>query len=762
MKNSVFSTICSVHAGALLAVSLPVSVNAQDENRTLEEITVVAQHREESLLETPIAVTALNSSLLDQLRAHDVNAMSDVVPNMHVTPTIGGSVNAAINIRGVVNADNNLSRDNAVGLYLNGVPIAKSSGAIFDAVDLERIEVLRGPQGTLYGKNTIGGAVNLITKKPTGELGGKISVGLGNQSLLEARGSLDLASIGDTGEGIGKLSTRISGFYRERDGFFDNDGPSSKDFDNKDQWGARVDLALDVTENLRLEYGYDTYAADQNPTMLAITNSDGFASVIPSLYPLVQAATSASRPDSIANDSANTSEVEIEGHSLTISYEMPGTVIGDITLKSITGYRDLYTLSLSDFDGTSLDMFRFVIENDFEQKTQEFQLLGSTERLKYVLGLFYYEDEWSTHNPRWIFQFGGDTFDTSDRGAKDTSKAAYAQFTWTPNVLDDRLDLTLGARWTEEEKKVTALWRDASIYAIDATDPNSGVFIRDNSGNPVLDVDGNLKPNQASDTWNEFTPMAVATYRFTDSINGYAKVSTGFKSGGFFGVATSNASFERGFEPETLTSSELGLKSRLLEDTLQLNMAYFYNDYEDFQATITIPEIISRVVENAGEATMQGVEVELVARPTENLDLMLNYAWLDTEYDEFADGSGNDISNDRVFSFSPENSVFASVRYTIPTTSMGEFSISLDYAWKDDHYIEILDDPTTKVDAYGLLSARAELADIPVGNGSLRVAAWGKNLGDEEYWNNAINLGVMTVNQWADPRSYGIEVGYEF
>ncbi|MBN7797083.1 TonB-dependent receptor [Parahaliea mediterranea] len=757
--HNIARTLSLLSVGALLPAYVAPALAQQ---AALEEVIVTAQRREENLQETPIAITALNTETLGELRARDIEGISDYTPGLMVAPTVGGSVNATISIRGALNSTNNLSRDNAVGLYLDGVPIAKTSGAIFDAVDLQRMEVLRGPQGTLYGKNTIGGAINLVTRKPSGELEGYLQVGAGNENLVEARGALDLPAVGQVGSGLGEFSARVSGFFRERDGFYDNTDPSEPDFDNRDQWGGRVDLRLEPSDRLLLEYGYDRFDAQQRPTMLALTQSDTFAYVIPPLYPLVAAATSEDRPDAIANDSAQTSEVDIEGHSLTVTYDMPGTALGDLTLKSITAYRDLHTLSLSDFDGTSLDMFRFRIENDFEQFTQEVQLLGSTDRLEYVLGLFYYEDEWSTDNPRWIFQLGGDNFDVSNRGAKDESVAAFGQLTWTPDAFEQRLDLTVGARWTRETKDVHSVWVDRSVYDVNAADPNGGVYVRDSQGNPVFSAGGDLIPVEVDDSWSEITPMVVAAWRFSEDINGYAKVATGFKSGGFNGVASTNLAFETPFDPETMTTYELGLKSRLFDQRVQFNVSAFYNDYTDFQAGRLGEDAITIVIVNAGDATMQGVEMELTARPTQNLDLVLNYAFLDTAYDNFTGDDGSDVSDDRYFSYSPRNTVFASAKYTFDPLPFGELSARVDYAWKDDFYVNIVDDPSTNVDAYGLLGARVQLDQIPVGDGRLRVAAWGRNLTDEEYWNSAINLSVFTVNQWADPRSYGIEVNYDF
>ncbi|CAN0594625.1 unnamed protein product, partial [Laminaria digitata] len=185
---------------------------------------------------------------------------------------------------------------------------------------------------------------------------------------------------------------------------------------------------------------------------------------------------------------------------------------------------DLHTLSLSDFDGTAVDLFRFRIENDFDQWTQELQLLGSTERTQYVLGLFYYEDNWDTDNPRWLFQFGGDKHDVSMRGAKDVSVAAFGQLTWTPNLFEDRMEITVGGRWTEEKKDVYNLAKDVSIYDVNPADANAGVYARNTTGNPVFDTAGNLIPIETDDTKSEFTPMATVAWRFSDTVKGYAKI----------------------------------------------------------------------------------------------------------------------------------------------------------------------------------------------------------------------------------------------
>lgn len=757
----------SLSLSAVIASMCSTSVLAQPRQAaSLEEVVVTAQKREESLQEIPIAITAFNAETLEDMGISDIGGLTGFVPGLVVQPTVGGSVNAAISIRGSGLTTNNLSRDTSVGLYLDGVPIAKTSGAIFDGVDIARMEVLRGPQGTLYGKNTISGAINIITAKPTGELGGYATVGVGNEDLRTLRSSLDLPAVGEVGRGLGKLSTKLSYIRRLRDGFFENDFPGLKDYDNKNQWGTRFASVLDVSDQFSVEYAYDQFEVDQRPTML--TQHDG----------------SGKRPDSAAADSARRSDVGIKGHSLTLNYDFgESPVPGDLAFKSITAYRELETRSFSDFDGTAADLFRFIIDNDFEQTSQEFQLVGSTDSLEYVLGLFYYEEEWSTFNPRWIFQFGGDNYNYDTRGAEAKSYAAYSQVTWSPDAFDRRLELTGGLRWTRDEKDAVRLQQSLTNFLTQGPQsPNACVCLRDETGMP-LTVSGapagtaipggpigptDLVPITHSDSWTEVTPMIVATYHFSDDITGYAKYSSGYKAGGINGVAETNETFLRGFDQEVMDSYELGVKSRLLDNRLQVNAAAFLNDYEDIQVNTFVPSVIGISVNNAGAATISGLELEVMARPVPNLDLVLNYGYLHTEYDEYLDldrttGQLVDFSDQRKFAYSPRHTVNASLVYSFDPMPVGSLRARIDYAWLDDQYIGVNDDPTSNIDAYGLWNARLTLADIPTGGrGELAVSLWGKNLADEEYLTSSVNLQVFTANQWGDPRSYGLELTYRF
>ncbi|NRB37382.1 MAG: TonB-dependent receptor [Pseudomonadales bacterium] len=730
----------------------------------LEEIVITAQRVEQSLLATPVAVTVFDQQTLQDLRITDVSDIAAHVPNLFISPTLGGSVNAAINIRGAATTVNNLSRDTSVGMYLNGVPIAKTSAAIFDMVDLQRIEVLRGPQGTLYGKNTIGGAINLITQKPRGELAARVQLGAGNYGLKEMRVSVDLPAValGNT-----TFNSKIAIFDRSRDGTVENSDASSIDYDNKDQQGGRIDLNFMLSDAFSIDYAYDDFSADQRPT--AIQPVDLIEGALPDSLAFVEeaikATTSEDRLSVLANDSALLSSADVSGHFLQMAYQIDDKdELGGIEIKSITGQRELSTRSTSDFDGTALDVFRFINNNDFEQLSQEFQLIGESESLSYVAGIFYYQDKWNTFNPRWIFQFGADDFDTDNREGEDESLAAFGQVTWRPTSLEHKLGLTLGLRWTKETKEVTRLRQAAMQYSIDASDNKACVCLRDDADMPIT-IDGSspinapanlLQPLTAEDSWSETTPVIIAAYEYSENQHLYAKISTGFKSGGFNGAAVTNASFLQAFEPETLTAYELGFKNRFSDQRVQTQVATFYNDYKNFQANVLV-DPVGLAVENAGEAVMAGFEFELNALLGQYWQLVLAYAYLHTEYKTYID-DGVDVKDERAFVYSPKHSYNVGFIYQPDAAA----SFRVDYSWQDDQWMDAKQQ--VPIAAYGLLSARIDFRfnDGISADGQFNLALWAKNIADEEYHVNGINFGFARYATFGEPRTYGLELMYHY
>jgi len=746
---------------------------------TVDEVVVTAQRREERLIDVPVSVSAIGSEALDKARVADVSGIANYIPNIQINATVGNAFGPLITIRGLApSSDTSLGRDQPVGIYIDGVPLSKSTGAAFDTVDLERVEVLRGPQGTLYGKNTIGGAVNLVTKAPTGEFGGRLQVGAGNEGLLEQRLVLNLPRFGEVGEGLGAFDVKVAYSGRKRDGFFDNTYAAARhdDFGSIDQDAYRLDVRWRPSEALTLAYGFDNTSSFSSPTMLAISAVS--AAPTASYYSQIAPALHTSRPKGIANDSAVRSDFFVTGHSLVTTYE-PGRLplLGEVTVKAITAYRKMKSRSTTDFDGTSYDLIRFSLNNDYKQYSQELQVIGDNGPVRYTFGAFVLNDEYKVNNPRWSFQYSGNRYSTYDRTANNTSLAIYGQMTWTPESLDDRLSVTLGGRLSKDLKRTTALSQDYNTYAANPSNLGSGVFQRTAAGAPVTRSGGpalgalpgptnigpaDLIPVTARGDWSQFTPEVNVSWKLRDDWNVYGRYATGFKSGGNNDVATSNAAFLTAYEPERLKSFEIGTKGVWFDHRLSLSAAAYYSKYQDFQAGVFVPALVTTSIINAGEAHIQGIEIEGFVRPIDNLRIDFGYGATKAKYDDFVLPNGTDVTKTYEFPLTPKHNYTVGVNYDFGTVGVGDLSAGLNYAWRSRQEGNINGDPLAERPAYGVLDGRVALSNISVAGRKLELVLWGKNLADKEYVASSINLGILTVRQWGDPRSFGLQANLSF
>lgn len=765
---------CPLYLATLL-ISLPAADRADP---TLPEITVTAQKREQTLQRTPLAMTALTPETLDALAVTSIGDLSTYAPNTTVTPTVGGSVNAAINIRGAGSAVNNLSRDAAVGVYLDGVPIAKAAGAIFDVADLQRIEVLRGPQGTLYGKNTIGGAINLISAAPSGSFGGDLQLTGGNEHLRGLRAHLDTAAIGDADVGPGRLASRWSYARTLRDGYIDNLHPSTPDFDNRDQWAARMALDWTLGQRFRARYAQDRFDLDQRPTALQVIELGNYAS-FPLFGPVVSAAYSPRRRDAIANEASRQSAVAIRGDTLTLDYTLGSLgALGDVRLQYIGGRRALQTDSQTDFDGTAADFSRFGLYNDYVQHSHELQWLAQGERVNYVAGLFRHDDRWDTDNPRWNAQIlrGSDGVnEINQRAAEDRSGALYGQLDWRAG---ERWTLSAGIRRTIEDKNVNRLRVTDGLRrgTLSATNPASGVFLRGANGQALFDAQGQYQALSARRRFAESTPMLAASLELAPRWLGYLRLASGFKSGGYNDVASTNSEFLQGFDSERMRTLELGLKGSLAQERVQLRAAVFDNDYRDYQADVYIPEALGIGVQNAARASARGLELELDALLGDAFEYTLSYGYLDFEFDRYLTQDINDLNQNgnrseiidvkdrRVVPYNPRHTLSTGLQYT---RDLGAATLQarIDYQYRGRHVFSA--DPATALQSgpYGLWNARIRLADIALGERTqLSVDLWGRNLLNREYLVSGLVFAAgltrgMAVGTWGDPRSVGVDVG---
>lgn len=730
------------------------------------EIVVTAQRREERLVDVPISVSAVSSAAIDRAQVRTVTDIATIVPNIQINETIGNSFGPLITIRGLSpSADTSLARDQPVGLYIDGVPIGKSTGAAFDTVDLERVEVLRGPQGTLYGKNTIGGAVNLVTRKPSGEFGGQYLAGAGSWGQFNQRISVDLPEVAGFSAKVGVITKLDGGYYRN--------SVRKKNFGEEELWAARADLLWRPSSSFSALYSYDISDSKGTPNQLAataVTGSGATAFVNALLAPYVVTG----RTREIGAQSALHSNYRTNGHALTLEWQ-PG--LGDLTLKSITARRTAMTRSATDFDGSPLDLLRIILDNNYNQFTQELQAIGTAGDFKYTLGFFYLNDDYDVYNPRWNFQFGGNAFDISERGGGSKSYAGYGQLAWTPQALDEKLTASVGLRYTRESKHAYELLLSNSAFRANPAAPGSGVFERDANGNPVTRSGGpaagarpgaggigytDLSPLENSGVWKRFNPEFNILYKFQRDFSVYGRVATGFKSGGINDTAATNAAFMTPYNPEKLTSFELGMKYGGFGNMLNLSAAVYHSIYKDFQAGVFVPTLVTTNIINAGKAKFTGFEVEGVLRPVEGLTFNFGGGYVDARYTDFILPNGTDVTDTYVLSRVPKWNYQVGALYR-QDVGVWRLEAGLNYSWRSSQFSSITPDPLAKMPSYGLLDGRIALTEIELGRGTtLEVAAWGKNLTDKEYLVSAINLGILTLGQYGDPRSFGGEVRIRF
>ncbi|MEY2909128.1 MAG: hypothetical protein RLZZ602_1651, partial [Pseudomonadota bacterium] len=628
----------------------------------------------------------------------------------------------------------------------------KNLGGIFEIAELERVEVLRGPQGTLYGKNTIGGAVNLVTRLPGETMGGYLEASAGNEGYTAFRGRLETGALGRVGEGVGELRASIAYSNRSRDGFYDNidsdptggfnpfvNPRSNSTFQDLDNDALRADFLLTATDNLTLRYSYDESTTDKAPNMGQLTDVNGaffaglglgFLADLQSLYVTPED----KRADAISNDQSMFERSEVKGHALTVTWNL-----GDLTLKSITAQRDLDWHDKLDIDGTPMNLFNSERDVEYEQFSQEFQLLGSTDTLDWVAGVYYFSEEGDVYNPISFFGLFGAPSDNNEYGLDNTSWAGYGQVEWRAT---ERLTATLGLRYTSEEKDQYIIHPQASTGGI-------GAFAASDS-----------------DTWSNTTGTLIVAYDVADEVNVYAKVAQGWKAGGFNGESPSAGAFFDSYDPEEVLAYELGLKSRFLDGRVQLNAAAFLNDISDMQFSVFLEGTggAASTVDNAGAATVKGLEVELAAQLTDSLRIGANYGYLDAEYDEFIE-LGQNVKDSKDFPYSPESTASIDLDWTLVQSTWGRLDAHLDWSYKDNFvaYTNKEQNATGQLASYDVVNARLTLDDIKLGDSAtLRLSAWGRNVFDEEYRENIIPFGLWTISYWGEPATYGIDARISF
>ena len=695
-------------AVAIAAVSASAVVQA-DRYKGIEEMVVSVQKIEESLQDVPIAVTAFDANAIEKRGIVEVKDIGKAVPSLQVPSFPTSNDNLGFFIRGVGNADSNiLTRDNSVGVYIDGVYLGRTSGMLADLVDLERIEVLRGPQGTLYGRNTTAGAVNLVSSKPTGELGLKQELSIGNFAYRKSRTTINLPSLGG-------IDTKVSYVRSDRDGWVQNGEPGGavsgvapfEDFNQNDQEGVRFLASFDESDNFSIDYSFDYSDIDSTHAF--------FQSLFGTADRLENSQTFYGLP---------LSDTVTQGHSLIATVALTDTM----TFKSITGYREIDSDQFADFSA-AFGPFATRIAIEDEQLTQEFQLLGTGDTISYVAGAYYLDEDGSYEENQVGGGFDLGTF------LVDSEVESYAVYGQVTASVTDALDITLGARYSEDDRPSTRTVLDEG------------------------DIIGNFTAGAVPTKVDNFDYSFAANLALSESVSTYLRYATGFRSGGSSPRAVN---FNIGYEEETVETVEIGLKSQLFENRIRVNAAVFLSEYDDYIldfVTVGAPGRVTGL--NAGEGEVSGFESEILFAPTSSFQFGLNYTYLDAEIDNInqPDPSlGFGTVTDVKFLWAPRHAVGANVDLVLARTETGVLSTHLDYSWQDDSFAST-GGTNALTEQFGQLDWQLRLDEVDLGEATAGFALWIKNVGDNDDPNyNLSNAGIS----FQEPRRYGVDMKFDF
>ena len=698
----------------------------------LDTVTVTARKREETLQDVPVAVTAFTPETLDKLNIQDLGDLDAQVPNLTVYAARGSTSTITAYIRGIGQADPLWGVDPGVGIYLDDVYIARPQGALLDVFDVERIEVLRGPQGTLYGKNTIGGAIKYVSRGLGKDTEGFASVTVGNHSQLDVKAGIG-GSIAD-----GALRGRVAVASMNRDGYGENltnDQPVS----DKEINAIRAQFGAYASEDFDVQFSLDRIEDQSGVRGAKMLAANPLAPAYPPLD---------DRYD-IRSGMGNVNDTTMTGGSMTVNWRIDE----DWALKYVIAKRESDTHTMIDFDTTPLKLVDVEAYYNDEQVSNELQAnFDAGGRARGVMGLYWFNGDAGGQvlnhfsNPNLPPALTNPLFGDTQGYVNTSSIAAYADWTFD---LTEQLKLDVGARYTDEDKHAVALNR----------------FYTNNSYTTSWGTAANFDKTV---NFKNFSPKASLDYQFTPDIMGYASFSRGFKSGGYNIRANTTAVPRSGepFDDEQVDSYEIGSKMSFLDQRMFLNLAYFYNQYEDIQLSVftsyTLPngsQSFFGDFTNAGKGTVQGVEAEYQFLPTEHWLISGNVAWLDAEYDEFMSGGVN-IADTQYFTNAPEFSGALNAEWRTALDNGGNLSARVTYAYQSEVWPTTDLSPVIKQDGYGLINAGV----IWNVNDAWTLSLQGTNLADEEYRTTGYNIaayGVLT-GFYGPPRQYSLMARYDF
>ena len=756
-----------------VAAAFAPSVWAQ---AALDEVVVTAQRRAERLQDIPLSITTITGADMEQRGMEGAASLRGAVPNLNMAQAPVSGLIGAIGMRGMTAGQPSIWQDPAVGIYVDGVFVGKNQGVLSDLVDIDRLEVLRGPQGTLFGRNTQAGAINFVTRRPSGTFMGNVSVEMGDYGRHIERVSVDLPK-------ADMLSVSIAARNEKQNGFITNDRGQS--FGDKNRQGQRLALRLEASKDTLIDYSYDRTDIDEGTPVASLLASTGY---LGGYSAAVQAANSYGffqngLPAAYGGSAANALGINIKPYAST---DYPTTLAGNgnlyqrlgltgntfsisqkldanNNLKYIYGQRKMVYGDRGDYDMTPVNAYAGQRDTNYTTTSHEVQLTGNSAALKYVAGVYLFTDDGTTLARQsggfYSFMSTYPMYKLTNFNVTSDAQAVFGQLDYD---LDKKTTLTGGLRWTSEKKGVHA-WRFNSNANFDPV-------------TSTLDV-------SADQTLSAVTPNVAIVHKLDANTNVFARIASGFKSGGFPAEApvTALGGPNTAFLPERSASYEVGTKMGLMGGRAQLNVTGFVTKITDLQMSLLPPGSGTPTMVNAGQATTKGIEVEGQIRPSNGVRMYASYGYLDATIDQYntfgPTGQAVDAASNTVMSGAPKNTLNLGVDALLGNTSMGALRGIVDLRYVSSRYTYAAQiDPSaanaaicnsaaeSTMPALTTVNARLLLSDLNIGGpGSGSVSLWVKNVFDERQLVAHMDVGgYYQVGTWSEPRTVGVNFNYRW
>lgn len=799
-----------------LLISAACATNAFAQSSGVEEVLVSAQKRTERIQDVPMAISAISGQALENRKIEGAADLQGAVPNLNVVAAPVSGLIAATSIRGLGVGQPSIWMDPAIGMYVDGVFVGKNQGALFDLVDLQRVEVLRGPQGTLFGRNTLGGAINFVTRQPSGQFSGQVGIEGGNYGRLVNKISIDTPKINDM------LSLTISGRREKQDGWLPN--PNSADnWGNRNREASKLSAKLDVSKDTKIFYSVDKSEINETTTPVSVIKATGYCSYAvitgcssPGNYvnayglriPAANDLFSNGLPlwvASISPTGANIPQVPASGLTAQQLYRLPanGTALAAAlqvgvptstastpgfapyqglkvtghswnaetainptnTLKYIGSYRQMTYNDVGDYDGSAANIFSGKRTTNYATHSHEVQLVGSANGVNYVGGVYYFKDNGNTVQDQigsfYTMYNGVAKRGQTNFGLGTEAKAIFAQADFN---LNEKTILTAGLRSTQETKS----------GSIERTAVGAANYVANAAYTPDITVTGS---NEAK--FSATTPTAALSYKLDTNNMVFGRVAKGFKSGGFPLEAPSKTDALTAFKPEHSTSYEVGTKGA--NANASYSVTGFITKLKDQQVSYLPVGSTSPTTTNAGASTFKGFELEGAMKLTADTRVNGSYGYLNAKFDEYLSrgisGSMVDAASNLVVGYAPKHTFNLNLDSQLGNTQFGKLRGLVEYRYTAAYYNYPANISMTaanaipgnyaadsKMPALGIVNARLILDRINIGGpGQADASLWVKNLGNKQVLQNMMDVsGYYQVGYWSAPRTVGLSLNYKW